>query len=76
MMRRFFHTLLPTAALLAVVACTKDDNVGKTFDNNAISVESANLSFNDEPSKQVHQYQLYALLTIGARPRSAETPLR
>lgn len=50
MMRRFFHTLLPTAALLAVVACTKDDNVGKTFDNNAISVESANLSFNDEPS--------------------------
>ena len=50
-MKNIFRAFLAAVALFATVACSQDDNVGRTFGDKAITIDSSSVTFTDAPSK-------------------------
>ena len=49
-MKNIFRAFLAAVALFATVACSQDDNVGRTFGDKAITIDSSSVTFTDAPS--------------------------
>ena len=49
-MKKITNILFIAATLIATFACSQDDNVGRTFGNKNISIDSSDVNFTDAPS--------------------------
>jgi len=49
-MKKISNILFIAATLIATLACSQDDNVGRTFGNKNISIDSSAVNFTDAPS--------------------------
>jgi len=49
-MKKITNILFIAATLIATFACSQDDNVGRTFGNKNISIDSSAVNFTDAPS--------------------------